>query len=139
MAFFQDILLLLEKHTTAAYNLHKIMLKFRDTLIQKINDEHFGIKVHMALKKGYLSDNQSKEFTKNALNVYQRALAYIERWYDFENNNYKAFSCLDIECGRLPTLDQLIELWLLSPWKQQTPSESLYEELAAIRSVFSSL
>lgn len=139
MASFQDILLLLEKHTTAAYNLHKIMLKFRDTLIQKINDEHFGIKVHMALKKGYLSDNQSKEFTKNALNVYQRALAYIERWYDFENNNYKAFSCLDIECGRLPTLDQLIELWLLSPWKQQTPPESLYEELAAIRSVFSSL
>lgn len=49
-----------------------------------------------------------------------KALAYIEQWYDFENNNYKVFSCLDIECGRLPTLDQLIEIWLLSPRKQQT-------------------
>jgi hypothetical protein len=83
------------------------------------------MKVHMALRKGYLTEKQSKEFTKNALNVYQRALAYIEQWYDFQNTNYKAFSYLDIECGRLPTLDQLIELWSLSPWKQETPPEYL--------------
>lgn len=93
----------------------------------------------MALRKGYFSDNQANEFTKNALNVYQRALAYIERWYNFKNDNYKAFSCLDIECGRLLTLDQLVKIWLLPPWKQQTPPENIYDELASIQSVFSSL
>ncbi|GFW07596.1 dimer_Tnp_hAT domain-containing protein [Trichonephila clavipes] len=48
-------------------------------------------------------------------------------------------SCLNLECGRLPTLDQLLELWSISPWKQQTPPEQIYDELAALQSVFSSL
>lgn len=71
MASFQEILLLLEKTTTTAYNLHNIMVKFRDTIAKIISDEHFGMKVHVALRKGYLSDVQSNEFSKNALNVYQ--------------------------------------------------------------------
>ncbi|GFX35344.1 uncharacterized protein TNCV_101511 [Trichonephila clavipes] len=49
------------------------------------------------------------------------------------------FSCLNLECGRLPTLDQLLELWSISPWKQQTPPEQIYDELAALQSVFPSL
>ncbi|GFV42261.1 dimer_Tnp_hAT domain-containing protein [Trichonephila clavipes] len=65
--------------------------------------------------------------------------AYKEKWYPFENQNYKTFSCLNLECGRLPTLDQLLELWSISPWKQQTPPEQIYDELAALQSVFPSL
>ncbi|GFT64730.1 dimer_Tnp_hAT domain-containing protein [Trichonephila clavipes] len=48
-------------------------------------------------------------------------------------------SCLNPECGRLTTLDQLLELWSISPRKQQPPSEQIYDELAAFQSVFSSL
>ncbi|GFS85023.1 uncharacterized protein TNCV_1306281 [Trichonephila clavipes] len=139
MASFQEIILLVEKHTTAAFNLHNIMVKFHDTISKKINDKYFGIKVHVALKKGHLPDHEVEKFTKNATNAYHRALAYIEKWYPFENQNYKTFSCLNLECGRLPTLDQLLELWSISPWKQQTPPEQIYGELAALQSVFPSL
>ncbi|GFW26083.1 dimer_Tnp_hAT domain-containing protein [Trichonephila clavipes] len=97
------------------------------------------LKVHVALKKGHLPDHEVEKFTKNATNAYHRALAYIEKWYPFENQNYKTFSCLNLECGRLPTLDQLLELWSISPWKQQTPPEQIYYELAALQSVFPSL
>ncbi|GFS75352.1 dimer_Tnp_hAT domain-containing protein [Trichonephila clavipes] len=48
-------------------------------------------------------------------------------------------SCLNLECGRLPTLDQLLELLSISPWKQQTPPEQIYDELAALLSIFPSL
>ncbi|GFT14475.1 uncharacterized protein TNCV_4004411 [Trichonephila clavipes] len=139
MASFQEIILLVEKHTTAAFNLHNIMVKFHDTISKKINDKYFGIKVHVALKKGHLPDHEVEKFTKNATNAYHRALAYIEKWYPFENQYYKTFSCLNLECGRLPTLDQLLELWSISPWKQQTPPEQIYDELAALQSVFPSL
>ncbi|GFV20521.1 uncharacterized protein TNCV_4142821 [Trichonephila clavipes] len=81
--------------------------------------------------------HEVKKFTKNATNAYHRALAYIEKWYPFENQYYKTFSCLNLECGRLPTLDQLLELW--STWKQQTPPEQIYDELAGLQSVFPSL
>ncbi|GFU72202.1 uncharacterized protein TNCV_509651 [Trichonephila clavipes] len=136
MASFQEIILLVEKHTTASFNLHNIMVKFHDTISKKINDKYFGIKVHVALKKGHLLDHEVEKFTKNATNAYHRALAYIEKWYPFENQYYKTFSCLNLECGRLPTLDQLLELWSISPWKQQTPPEQIYDELAALQSVF---
>ncbi|GFX54488.1 dimer_Tnp_hAT domain-containing protein [Trichonephila clavipes] len=86
-----------------------------------------------------ISDHEVEKFTKNATNAYHRALAYIEKWYPFENQNYKTFSCLNLECGRLPTLDQLLELRSRSPWKQQTPPEQIYDELAALQSVFPSL
>ena len=69
--------------------------------------KHFGLKVHMALKKS-LWDHELEEFTKNATNVYQRALAYIEKWYPFENHNYKTFCCLDFECGRLLNYSQYL-------------------------------
>ncbi|GFW25752.1 uncharacterized protein TNCV_1310131 [Trichonephila clavipes] len=86
-----------------------------------------------------ISDHEVEKFTKNATNAYHRALAYIEKWYPFEIQNYKTFSCLNLECGRLPTLDQLLELLSISPWKQQTPPEQIYDELAALLSVFPSL
>ncbi|GFV50808.1 hypothetical protein TNCV_4237631 [Trichonephila clavipes] len=86
-----------------------------------------------------ISDHEVEKFTKNATNAYHRALAYIEKWYPFENQNYKTFSCLNLECGRLPTLYQLLELLSISPWKQQTPPEQIYDELAALLSVFPSL
>ncbi|GFT15138.1 uncharacterized protein TNCV_3141951 [Trichonephila clavipes] len=139
MASFQEIILLVEKHTTAAFNLHNIMVKFPDTISKKINDKYFGMEVHVALKKGHLPDHEVENFTKNATNAYHRALAYIEKWYPFENQNYKTFSCLNLECRRLPTPDQLLELWSISPWKQQTPPEQIYDELAALQSVFPSL
>ncbi|GFW80719.1 dimer_Tnp_hAT domain-containing protein [Trichonephila clavipes] len=104
-----------------------------------LSDQENEISVHVALKKGYLPDHEVEKFTKNATNAYHRALAYIEKWYPFENQNYKTFSCLNLECGRLPTLDQLLELLSISPWKQQTPSEQIYDELAALLSVFPSL
>jgi hypothetical protein len=37
------------------------------------------------------------------------------------------------------SLDEIIDIWLLSPWKNEFPSDALHEELAALESVFSSL
>ncbi|GFW84758.1 dimer_Tnp_hAT domain-containing protein [Trichonephila clavipes] len=98
------------------------------------NDVPFSVATDASNK-----DHEVEKFTKNATNTYHRPLAYIEKGYTFENQNYKTFSCLNLVCGRLPTLDQLLELWSISPWKQQTPPEQIYDELAALQIVFPSL
>ncbi|GFT96153.1 uncharacterized protein TNCV_1884751 [Trichonephila clavipes] len=64
MASFQEIILLVEKHTTAAFNLHNIMVKFHDTISKKINDKYFGIKVHVALKKAIFHTMKLKNLLK---------------------------------------------------------------------------
>ncbi|CAG5047532.1 unnamed protein product [Parnassius apollo] len=64
MASFQEVLLLLENNDTLAFSLHSIMTQFRDTIVKKIYDEHFGMKVRMAMNKKYLSDEETQEFKK---------------------------------------------------------------------------
>ncbi|GFS98471.1 dimer_Tnp_hAT domain-containing protein [Trichonephila clavipes] len=111
-----------------------------DIIAARCNDHIFHNCAKNALKVMPVDENHEVEkFTKNATNAYHRALAYIEKWYPFENQNYKTFSCLNLECGRLPTLDQLLDLWSISPRKQQTPPEQIYDELAALQSAFPSL
>ncbi|CAG5038746.1 unnamed protein product [Parnassius apollo] len=137
MASFQEVLLLLENNDTLAFSLHNIMTQFRDTIVKKNYDEHFGMKVRMSMNKKYLSDEETQEFKKLALIAYQRAVAYLEKWFQFENSVFRSFSCLDLERG-LPTLDQLIELWTLTR-SNDTPPEALYSELAIFSSVYQSL
>ncbi|CAG4945643.1 unnamed protein product [Parnassius apollo] len=91
----------------------------------------------MAMNKKYLSDEETQEFKKHALIAYQRAVACLEKWFQFENSVFRSFSCLDLERG-LPTLDQLIELWTLTR-SNDTPPEALYSELAILSSVYQSL
>ncbi|GFV71598.1 uncharacterized protein TNCV_2890401 [Trichonephila clavipes] len=69
---------------------------------------------------------------------FHKFLASIARVYAPTDHD-EMQACLNLECGRLPTLDQLLELWSISPWKQQTPPEQIYDELAALQSVFPSL
>ena len=38
----------------------------------------------------------------------EHSLAYIEKWYLFENHNDKTFSCLDFECGKTQSIKYII-------------------------------
>jgi hypothetical protein len=67
MSNFQSVLLLLEKMTTIAYNIYKIMENLRNSL--KKNDKFLGMKVHFALHK-YLPRNLIAKFESEALKVY---------------------------------------------------------------------
>jgi hypothetical protein len=64
----------------------------------------------------------------------------LEKWFPFESLQYRAFQVLSLEnVEKSPSLDEIIDIWMLSPQKKELPSEALHEELAALESVFSSL
>jgi hypothetical protein len=135
---FQSVLLLLEKRSTMANDIYKITENLRNSL--KRIDKFFGMKVHFALHKNYLPRNLIAKFESEALKVYTRALNYLEKWFPFESLQYRAFQVLSLKnVEKSPFLDEIIDIWTFSPWKNELPSDALFEELAALESVFSSL
>jgi hypothetical protein len=64
----------------------------------------------------------------------------LEKWFSFESLQYRAFQVLRLEnVEKSPSLDEIIDMWMLSPWRNELPSDALHKELAASESDFSSL
>jgi hypothetical protein len=98
------------------------------------------MKEHFALWKNYLPRNLTAKFESDALEVYTRALNYLQKWFPFESLQYRAFQVLSLEnVEKSQFLDEIIDIWMLSPLKNKLPSDALHEKLAALESVFSSL
>ena len=58
------------------------MEKICTELIDRKNDQFFGFAVNNNFK--HMTDNQVLSFKKDALNVYDRAIAYLDKWFDFK-------------------------------------------------------
>jgi hypothetical protein len=113
------------------------MDNLRNSLTKMMVFFFFGMKVHFALRKNYLPRNLIEKFESKALKVYTRALNYLEKWFPFESLHYRAFQVLSLgNVEKSPSLDEIIDIWMLSPWKNKLPSDALHEELANLESVF---
>ncbi|XP_060548947.1 uncharacterized protein LOC132712220 [Pantherophis guttatus] len=95
------------------------------------------MKVLFALRKKHLPENAMQKFKKKAINVYQRAIAYLEKWYNFTDSVYEALSCFNlIDRINPPTLEEMTNIWLLSPWREELPPNTLFDEISALEEVY---
>lgn len=137
MSIMQDTLLKLESKKILACDLHIIMCKLRDSLQKKYDEQFFGMKVLFALRKKHLPENAVQKFKKEAINVYQRAIAYLEKWYNFTDSVYETLSCFNlIDRNNPPTLEEMTNIWLLSPWREELPPNTLFDEISALEEVY---
>lgn len=70
------------------------MVNLKHKLEKRIEDNFFGSKVKNHIKN--FSKTKRNEFQRNALNVYERSLIYINKYYDFENSPMETFGHLNI-------------------------------------------
>lgn len=54
----------------------------------------FGITVTIRLNG--LTSMEKNEFNTCALNFYQRAIDYLDKWFNFESTPFKLFTCLQM-------------------------------------------
>lgn len=71
------------------------MVETKNKLRDRIKDRFFGAKATKGLK--HLSSSQMDLFLREALSVYQRALSYLEKWYDYENSLLKKLTVLNLK------------------------------------------
>jgi hypothetical protein len=140
MSLFQETMLKLENKSTTACDLYMIMEKLRDALNKKKEDKFFGMKVTLALRKHYIPQHLVGQFTTEALKVYDRAIAYIQKWFSFEQSPYLPFKCLALaSVEQAPSLDDVIDVWMVTPLKSESPPDALHDEVAALSQVFTTL
>lgn len=138
MASFQDTILKLETKSTTACDLFSIMDTFRAMLQTRERDQFFGMKVKLALRKNYLDPAAANKFTTECLAVYKRAIAYLEKWFDFKSSPYRSFKCLAIGgMSVAPSLDDVLDVWC--SLRTDEPPDVLHDEVNALTSVFLAL
>ncbi|XP_061440961.1 uncharacterized protein LOC133364431 isoform X1 [Rhineura floridana] len=95
MQLFHETISLLERKHSVSPHLHTFMCSLREKLVNRVDNRFFGAKVLSGLK--HLPESQRASFTTDALQMYNRAIAYLDKWYDFENSQLKEFTAFDLD------------------------------------------
>jgi hypothetical protein len=95
MSVFNETLLDLQKKETNATNLYNIMESLKGRLENRIKYNFFGDKVNKCLE--IIGEYKSNDFKSSALIVYQRAIDYLEKTFDYNNTIFKLFSTLNLD------------------------------------------
>lgn len=92
MYLMTQTLLKLESNIITVTEVDEIMRSLRNQLQNRVNDRFFGSKVNSAL-----NNFKSSNFVKEALQVYTRAIDYLNKWYDFDNNVFQNFTIFNLK------------------------------------------
>ena len=95
MKIFTRAIEKLESETTYITQVYDILDGLRNELTTRVSDQFFGFSVNNNFQ--HLAPNQIQCFKKDALNVYTRALAYLNQWFNFENNVLEKIQILSLD------------------------------------------
>lgn len=84
----------LEDKATSICDVYGVVHNLKLGLESRIEKEFFGSIVNNALLK--LDPLKAVKFKKQALDVYQRSLDYLQKWFSFENSPLKFFANLSV-------------------------------------------
>ncbi|KAH8026423.1 hypothetical protein HPB51_020407 [Rhipicephalus microplus] len=104
------------------------MIKLRKQLINRRDDMFFGVKANLGLV--VLPGGQVAKL--DFANVYDRALVYLEKWFDFENSPFKMLAELDLRSAA-PTSLMVINAGNLFGIDFQEEGGELYSELRLLK------
>lgn len=128
LPIFQTAILKLERNDLIAVDVYEIMTSVKGKLIQRQTDHFFGYLVGKALKK--LPHLQAKKIESEFLKFYQKAVQYLEQWFDFSDKNYLSkIQCLNLKENL--TFDNLVaSVEALN--LDSVSIDDLYEEFACV-------
>lgn len=128
LSVFQKSILMLEKKNLNATDVFDIMNDLRNQISNRKNDEFFGITVTTTLNG--LTLTEKNEFKTSALLTYQRAIDYLEKWFNFESSPFKLFTCLKLH-NKIPSI---MELSILAKCIGiQVNENELYDEINLLK------
>ncbi len=87
LKIFHDVVLLLEGEDETVCELHEIMFTLKTKLQQRQMDSFFGMEISAILQQ--FPDQKTASIKHDLSSFYKTALNYLEKWYDFSDNNYQ--------------------------------------------------
>jgi hypothetical protein len=130
LSFLCKSVVILQGETVTSAELHGIMTSLKEKIESRITDKFFGYKVNSSLK--YLTLKQQQKFIESAIDVYNRALDYISKYYDYEESPFKILSSLNIKKDDLNFQAVVNAANLLN---LKLNNDLIYDEILAINKV----
>uniref|UniRef100_A0A3B1JVS3 HAT C-terminal dimerisation domain-containing protein n=1 Tax=Astyanax mexicanus TaxID=7994 RepID=A0A3B1JVS3_ASTMX len=125
LKIFHDVVLLLEGQDGTVCELYDIMLTLKTKLQQRQIDCFFGMETSAILQQ--FPDQKAATIKHDFSNFYKTALNYLEKWYDFTDNNYqKNVRCLALKSSF--TFSQLSDAVEVLQIGSKLDMDELYEE-----------
>ncbi|KAI4897818.1 hypothetical protein NFI96_001407 [Prochilodus magdalenae] len=125
LKIFHDVVLLLEGQDGTVCELYDTMLTLKTKLQQRQIDCFFGMETNAILQQ--FPDQKAATIKRDFSNFYKMALNYLEKWYDFTDNNYqKKVTCLALKS--IFTFSQLSDAVEVLQIGGRLDMDELYEE-----------
>lgn len=119
LKMFHEVVLLLK------WFLYEIMSTLRTKLQQRQVDSFFGVETGALLQQ--FTDQKRAAIKQDFSNFYESALSYLEKWYDFsDNNSHKNVAALGPK--REFTFSHLCDVVEILQIKEKLDIDELYEE-----------
>lgn len=106
------------------------MSDLRIQLQNRKEDSYFGYRVNSDLPK--LSLAEQERFKTEAVMCYDRALIYLEKWFEFDNSPFKYFSYLNGKV--IPSFEEL--RMIVELLKIESNGDELYAEYCLLKAAF---
>ena len=142
-SFLSDVhnaLLALESESTLACHLSRILCDLRTKIDTKRKDGFFGMIPELAKRRNYLGSTEWNAFEREALKVYDRFIAYLDKYFPQDKKEfYEKLSVFDLST-RPPTLDGILKVVELDVFKRVGEvDDQLYTDLNVLQEVFTNL
>ena len=125
LKMFHEVVLQLEGQDGTVCELYDIMFTLKTKLQQRQVDSFFGMEASELLQE--FPDREAATIKKDLSNFYNAALTYLEKWYDFTENNYqKNAACLALK-SRF-TFSQLCDVVEALQIRGKLDMDDLYDE-----------
>jgi len=121
-------ILFLESNYVFSTDVHGHMCQLRTKLSDRIQDKFFGGKLASSSK--YLEPSERAAFTTDALEVYNRALSYLSKWYDFDGSPLKLFGILKLDSDERVDFQDILNL--AEHINVAVDNDELYDEVSAL-------
>lgn len=92
---FTKTILLLEKKSTNSIMIYSIMKEFKIIIENRIKIKFFGGKNKNLIKQ--LTTKSADQFVEKCIQVYERALFYLVKWFNFDKSIFKKFRHLNLD------------------------------------------
>lgn len=129
LKLFYDSVLEVEGNETTVCELFNVMTNIKLKLEQRLKDHFFGFETSTILQK--FPTTQATAIENDLLNFYDKAVTYLNKWFDFSDQNYlKHISCLAVNrefsfqelCGAAEALNM----------SKQLDMDQLYDEFSVM-------
>lgn len=134
MGLMNQHILQLENKSITCSELHDIMLSLKNKLERRLEDQFFSSKVNTSLE--FLGAYKKQKFITEAKKVYIRAIEYLVKFYNFENNPFQYFAVLNLKNENVKYQDFLDAAKYINV---KLDSDKLYDEICTLQNIIPSI